>query len=179
MKSSIRAAEKAAAAAQTSADALPVVERAYVYPIIISARDIADCIDAPFFYSSPTQDDIPSQTTTEITFKIKNYGKTPAILKDAYAGLGIYSIGAAIGLSIPEAILGEMETTNILTTKMQVGLTRQQAVGVRSCTAIMSFSGQITFDDIWGNEHVTDFFFAWDKDINQMALRSVSTKPKT
>jgi hypothetical protein len=177
----ISVAKQAADAAKQAADALPVVERAYVYPMIISAGGTGECIrEALVFYDGDfTKDDTPIPTTAEITFKIKNYGKTPAILKTAYAGFGINPIGTELGLSIPEAILGEMETTSELTSKMLAGPTRNQAQNIMVYTASMGFSGQITFDDIWGKEHTTRFLFVWDKEIQRMALRQVETTTKS
>jgi hypothetical protein len=176
-----RSTRIAANAAKQATDALPVVERAYVYPVIISAGGTGECIrEALVFYEGDiTKDDTPIPTTAEITFRIKNYGKTPAILKSAYAGFGVNPIGAELGLSIPESILGEMETTSELTSKMQAGPTRTQAQNIRVYTASMGFNGQITFDDIWGNEHTTRFLFVWDQEIQRMALRYVETTTKS
>lgn len=173
-------ARDSANAAKQAADAMSVVERAYVYPEIISAGAIDECIsDALVFYEGdPAKDDTPILTTAEITFKIKNYGKTPAILKDAFTGFGVNPLSTEIGISISEAILGEKETTRELHTRMQVGLTRNQARHILAYTASLGFSGQITFDDIWGNEHTTRFYFVWDKEIKRMALRGIETKTK-
>jgi hypothetical protein len=179
-KTAADATKKAANAADLSARAVTVVERAYVYPEIISAGAVGECIkEALVFYENDfTKDDTPIPTTAEITFKIKNYGKTPAILKAVYAGFGAHPVGAEIGLSISEAILGVNETTRTLHTPMEVGLTRNQARHILVYTASVGFSGQIIFDDIWGDEHTTRFFFAWDKDIQRMALRGIEIKTK-
>ena len=83
-------ARMAAEAARDSADAFPVVERAYVYPIIVSAGTTEACIENAkvFYLGDPSKNDEPTTDRAEITFKFKNYGKTPAILKRAYAGFG-------------------------------------------------------------------------------------------
>ena len=120
----------AAYAARDATEALPVVERAYVYPEIVSAEDIAECIrHARVFYfdefaadGSPNADR-PAAEIAKLSFRLRNYGKTPAILKSLFAGLGAYPLGAEIGLSIPEGILGEKESTSDLIAEMQVGLT--------------------------------------------------------
>jgi hypothetical protein len=178
LKRSDVTARLSAKAAQQAADALPVVERAYVYPMIVSAGAARQCIENALVYylADPDKNDEPIPETAEITFKLKNYGKTPAILKSAFAAYGVPPTGAEIGLAIPEAILGEMETTSELFSKMQVGITYNQARHIMAYTASLVFSGEITYDDIWGNELKTTFLFAWDKDIQRMALRFVETE---
>lgn len=176
-----RSTRRAAEAAKISADTLPVVERAYVYPIIIGHGAINDCVmnALVFFLGDTTKYDLPAPETAELTFKFKNFGNTPAILKTAFVGFGVDPLGAEIGLSIPEAVLGVLEETNPLKTRMQIGITGNQAQHILAYTGHICFSGKITFDDIWGNEHTTRFYFAWDKDIQRMALRWVETKTKT
>jgi hypothetical protein len=166
-------------AAKRAADSLPIVERAYVYPLIVSAGTTKECIEnAKVFYMDDNagDGDRPSPERATIIFRIKNYGKTPAILKTVYAGFGVSPVTAEIGVSIPESILGEMETTGDISAEMNTGITRNQAQGIMVYTASVGFSGQITFDDIWGNEHTTQFYFVWDKEIERMALVSVETK---
>jgi hypothetical protein len=180
LQEQINIAGRSADAAKQAADALPVVERAYIYPIIIAHGAIEDCIKNAlvFYLGDPTKDDVPATETAELTFKFKNFGKTPAILKSAFVGFGVHPIGAEIGLSIPEAVLGVLEETNPLTSQMQIGITRKQAQHILVHTGHVCFTGEITFDDIWGNEHTTKFYFVWDKEIKRMALRSVETKTK-
>ncbi|HTC19085.1 MAG TPA: hypothetical protein VK690_08220 [Stellaceae bacterium] len=170
---------KAASAAKAAAEALPIVERAYVYPVVVSVVGMAEYIDeSTIYFLNPDQIDKPRPETRDIAFKIKNYGKTPAILKSVFAGLGVWPIGAEIGLSIPEATLGPMDITSDFTAAMQVGLTRNQAKHILAYEAHLGFSGTIVFDDIWGNENTTTFLFVWDNEIKRMALRGVETKIK-
>jgi hypothetical protein len=174
----LKATEKAADAAKEAVDALPIVERAYVYPIVTAYVGISECVYNASNHSDSAKADTPRNQKAEIFFRIKNYGKTPAVLKSAYAGAGINPIGAEIGLTISEAVLGAMETTGELRTRMQVGLTPNQARNILAYQEYFSFSGEITFDDIWGNQFQTEFIFVWDKDIQRMALRGIETKTK-
>ena len=111
-------------------------------------------------------------------FKLKNYGKTPAIVKTLFVGLGAYPLGAEIGIFIPESIIGEKEFTSNLVAEMQISLTVNQGVRIDSYTGFFCFSGEITFDDIWGIENITRFSFIWDPTILRMILREASTKTK-
>jgi hypothetical protein len=173
----LSATKKAANAAKEAVDALPIVERAYIYPIVISTGVITEFI-SNVFYQAPAENDTPVPETIEIIFRIKNYGKTPAILKSAYARLSILLFRDQIEISIPEAILGSMETTGELITRMPIELTRNQASQILVYHAILCFYGTIIFNDIWGNELSTEFTFAWDKDIQRMTLRGIETKTK-
>lgn len=173
-----RASQKAAIAADLSANAIIVVERAYVYPIIVAHGAIEECIKTALVYyeGDPTKDDVPAPVTAEITFKFKNFGKTPAILKTAFVGLGVNTVGAEIGVPVPEAVLGVSEETKPIPCKMYTGISRNQAHHINVCTGHVCFTGQVTFDDIWGDEHTTEFSFTWDKDIKRMTLYYIGTK---
>lgn len=173
------ATKRAADAARVSADALPIVERAYVYPEIVATGPIEELIrNATVYYLGDTEkQNIPVPETAEITFNIKNYGKTPAILKTIYAGFGVGPVPTLIGLSIPESVLGERESTSAIICEMQIGITPHQATHIGLYTAHLSFCGEITFYDIWGIEQTTEFNFVWDKEIKRMTLRYAKTKP--
>ena len=67
MKDSIVAAQKAARAAQDSANALPAIERAYVFSNIKVKKDMSDPDTVRDF---------------EAELWLKNHGKTPAIIKE-------------------------------------------------------------------------------------------------
>jgi hypothetical protein len=170
----------AANAAKQAADGLAVVERAYVYPIIIGHGAFNELISNArvFYIDDVAKGDIPAPETTEITFKFKNFGKTPAILKTAFVGVGVAPLGARIGVAIPEAVLGVLEETNPLRSEMQIGITRTQALHIGAYTGHICFEGEITFNDIWENEHTTEFYFVWDHWIGRMNLRWVETKTK-
>jgi hypothetical protein len=173
--------KKAADAADASAKAVSIVERAYVYPIITGHSAIGECINNArvFYLDDLTKDDVPTPETAEVTFVFKNFGKTPAILKEAFVGFGAAPLGALIGVSIVESVLASLEETSPLISQMQVGITRKQAQRILTYTGHVCFEGNVTFDDIWGNEHTTEFYFIWDISIGRMALRGVKIKIKS
>src|SRR6266403_1067820 len=82
MEQSVKIAEKAAAAARDSADALPILERAFVFiytefqqSYLDSTKTIADAVES-------------HRTIFDITtaFEFVNHGKTPAIIKEISFG---------------------------------------------------------------------------------------------
>jgi hypothetical protein len=180
-RTAANAAKEAADAASRSADGIAVVERAYIYPVIIGHGAIGDCIkNALVFYEGdPSKDNEPARETAEIAFKFKNFGKTPAFLKTVFAGVGVAPTGLRIGLPIVEAVLGTgEETITPFISKMQVGITRTQAQRILDYTRHVCFEGHVTFDDIWGNEQTTEFYFIWDYWISRMNLHWTETKTK-
>lgn len=177
----LKATQIAANAAKRAVDSLPVVERAYVYPVVVGHGAIEECIKnaRAFYEDDPSKDDESARETAEITFKFKNFGKTPALLKSAFAGLGVAPLGAQLGLPIVESVLGTgEETVTPFVSEMQIGITPSQARHILDYTGHVCFEGRITFDDIWGNEQTTEFYFVWDHSISRMNLRWVETKTK-
>lgn len=174
-RTAANAAKKSADAASVSAEAISVVERAYVYPIIIATAGIEDCINAAI---DSKEFDAPAPMTGELVFELKNFGKTPAILKSAFVAFGVPPLGALIGVSIPKSVLAPLKKTGRLISVMQKGITRNQAQHILVYTGHLGFEGAVTFDDIWGNEHTTEFYFVWDKDIRRMRLTWAKTKTK-
>lgn len=174
-RTAANAAKNAADAADLSAKAITVVERAYVYPIVVSPGAIEECIRGAL---ACAEDDTPTPETAELTFRLKNFGKTPAILKSAFVAFGAPPHGALIGVSLADSVLASSKKTSPLSSRMEIGLTRKQAQHVLLYTGHISFEGTVTFDDIWGNENTTQFYFVWDKDIKRMRLTGVETKTK-
>ncbi len=164
--------------AKTSADSITTIERAYVYPVISAVGPMNEIIQRArvYYLDEVEKDDTPVPETADLTFHLKNFGKTPAVLKSTFACFGVLPVGYRIGLSIPESILGAGEDTSALTKTMDEGLTPKQARGIGVYTNSLAFEGEVTFDDIWGIEHTTEFLFTWDKEIAKMVLREIRAK---
>jgi len=177
MKASIDAAKSSAEAAHKAADALPIVERAYLYPIIVSVGETASVIEnaSVYFLGNTDKDDVRTDERARITFIIKNFGKTPAVIKNVFAGFGIYPIGSQIGLFIPNAVLGETGDTGVLSVEMEMGITPRQAQNIPDYGDRLHLDGTIIFNDIWDREHTTSFVFGWDHGIQNMSLRGIKT----
>ena len=168
----------AANAAKNAADMLPIVERAYVYPVVTNPGAINECLREAsiYFLDDPTKADTPIKTTSELTFRLKNYGKTPAVVKEVFAGFGVYPLGAQIGIVVQERILGTSEGTEALYATMERGFTQNESVHILTCTKHIAFVGQILFEDIWNNEFRTEFYFEWEPGSGRMQLSGLSTK---
>ena len=174
-----RTSRDAADAAKRSADAIAVIERAHVYPVVIHPGAILSCIQSAqaFWLDEPDgAPDKPCDVTAELAFKIVNYGKTPAILKTVFVDYGFYPSGALIGVGIQRGILGPGEETENLPSVMQRGLTRNEANHIGTYTGHIAFEGQINFFDVWDNEFITKFHFVWEPSARQMQLADFSTK---
>jgi hypothetical protein len=144
----LKATRTAANAAKQAVDALPVVERAYVYPVVIGHGAIDQCIRAGL---DSEDDDVPAPMSAELTFKFKNFGKTPALLKTAFSGLGVAPLGAQIGLPIVESVLGAgEETVTPFVSEMQIGITRVQAQHIGAYTGHDCFERATSFSTIYG-----------------------------
>jgi hypothetical protein len=177
-----RAAQRSAKAAEEAVQALPVIERAHVYPEIVAAGVIEGLLDqARENYAEGLDSyDKPMGSRGLVTIKLTNFGKTPALLKTLFAGVGIAPLGTKEGLLIPEGILGDKQSTTPIICTMAVGFTRRQAEHVGVATAHVCLDGEVTFEDIWGAEHVTEFYFVWDVALRNFVLKETrtATKPK-
>lgn len=179
LRRTVAATNTAAEAAKKSTESLTTIERAHVYPVIENHCSVYQYIhEAQIFYLTASDDNTnkPCGETCEISFKITNYGKTPAILKQAFVSLGYHPSGALVGVGIKQSILGSGQSTETLHCPMMRGLTRNEANHIAAYTGHLAFEGQITFLDIWENEYVTKFEFAWEPSAHQMQLCGFSTK---
>jgi hypothetical protein len=160
----------------TTLDITRDVERAYLYPIIAITNnvEIRDYIRDCFLYYKPFRDvsraDTPADILIHITFKIKNFGKTPGTLYRVFAETKFWptTTGAAAGISVDKSIFGPGDETEKLLARMWIGLSRKQVNHIYDYSDYMALSGQFTFDDIWGKLYTTEFMFFWDRDIERM-----------
>ena len=177
------ATRKAARAAADAADALPVVERAYVYPVI-GAESVNHAIrEAIPFYITDTKDDVPALVFPEIQFAIKNLGKTPAVIKSVKAACGIVGTKSFIdAIHAPDKpILGERDQTRFFTAAPNEGFSRNQAKKIIAKTELVRLIGTVQYWDIWNVEWWVTFDFVWNNDEKRMVLDSIKTqkrKPK-
>jgi hypothetical protein len=172
-----RATKKAAEAAGQAAEALPVVERAYVYPEVVSAGAIDQVLMTAQSVKDPKRFAEAVGMTSDVTFVVKNFGKTPAILRALQVGFGLERATVEVLTNVPEPILGPGEKTNTLDITLWPRITPNDAVGVFSGSKKIVFIGTIVFNDIWGKSFRTDFRFDWDPQDHAMILQTVSVSP--
>jgi hypothetical protein len=148
MKASIAAAQTTANAAKASADSLPIIEAAYVYPDIL-VENIAESIGA---FGQATI----ATNRLVIEFQLKNFGKTPAIIK-YFSGDLIHpnypdqmrAIDAE-GQILKKTILGAGEPTERLQTEIR-DFSREEYLSVAGGRTHLNFMGHIVYSDIFGN----------------------------
>lgn len=171
----------AAKAAKKSADALTTIERAYLYPMITNPGAVDMClIEAlALLPQSGTKEDEICNMTFEVSFKIVNYGKTPAILKQMFVSAGISPSGVFMGRVIEDGILGPGESTRCMTTEFTRGFTKNEADHVFGHMKTVVFGGQFKFMDIWNQDYTTEFEFAWEPTTKRWQLRACWTDQKT
>lgn len=156
---SIKATEIAANAAERSADAVQIVEGAYVYPDILT-ENIADSLSA--FRQSEVR-----TNRLRVSFRFKNFGKTPAIIGFYQADLfhrdggpRLRSAGVSPIQVAQKTILGAGEATEPMETEIG-DFSRQEwgSLCLHQSTRL-HFAGEIRYADIWGNKWL--FPFEWE-----------------
>ncbi len=175
-----RTASRSAKAAEDAVEALPTIERAYLFPEITNSDAIGAVIIAAtggtFAPGAPPAGIAGAQHTAEVSFKIKNFGKTPAVLKRVSAELGIAPLKSQLVLPIQNPVLGPHEETRSFNRAMERGLTQEEAFRISTLTAQIALVGAVTFDDIWGRHWETRFHYGWDTSTNSFTLHSVWTE---
>ena len=169
----------AAHAAKDAAEALPISERAYVYPEIIPSADIVQYLRATARRAALYDEghfNTLSPEVTGVAFKITNLGKTPAIIRRLFAGFYIRGQELEGEITHPIAILGAGKSAENINVSLKVGMSANQATWVIQDRDALCLSGTIYFDDIWGNKLSTSFLFTWESGTNRMILRSINTK---
>ena len=146
----------AADAAKTSAESLPIIEGAYVYPVIVF-ENIADSMGAFEQVSDLATNQL------RVLFKIKNFGKTPAIVLSCNADL-IHPDQTILmraidyeGRIIRDFVLGAgEETKEVLETEIK-DFRRAEFASVKSGDSHVTFNGHVAYADIFGNTWIYRF----------------------
>jgi hypothetical protein len=138
-------------ATKEAADALPNIERAYVF------------VDPELEPWDPVTD--PSygvyNSRYSVKFSIQNHGKTPAVIKLIDARLKVLSEAPdnSLGMAslLPDKVLraGESFIPDLSPRNCEVD--RDTAVELQNNRAQIWFYGSIWYDDMFGKEHITRF----------------------
>jgi hypothetical protein len=141
------ATQIAAAAAQKSAEVLPVIEGAYVYPDIL-AENIASNLQN-------LEHPMIVNRVLRLEFQFKNFGKTPAILHHFQADLIHFDQGHvrskdAEGRIAKKVVLGAGEAEQLQT---EIGdFSKAEAGSVMAGQTHLSFTGYVVYGDVFGNK---------------------------
>jgi hypothetical protein len=165
MERTTGAAQTAADAAKKSADALPILERAYLF-VEFSDSNIQEVLA---MYT-----DNASTRRIKVRFTIFNYGKTPAIVKAIFRTL--LHIDGGMGepfyvesvLIEDEIIIASGARTEIYRVEDQRVLTDDGAVAIKERRCLVLFFGKVEYEDVFGNPHETTFWRRYEPGNNQM-----------
>jgi hypothetical protein len=166
MKESLRIAQESADAAKRSADALPAIERAYVFVKITMANPDAEGIAGTTYEESQYNADNAKVIIT-------NHGKTPAlitglsfttkVLSDVEIDKYISEIITDINNDIPSGTT--IIDTTIQKSPIPAGFMMNKHLWetINMNTAFLTCLGCIHYDDVFGNPHKTVFCWKYEQ----------------
>jgi hypothetical protein len=152
-----RSTRVAAEAAQKSAEALPAIERAYIFVTgELEYWDPINTSDERTVYSS----------RIGVKFHLENHGKTPAIIGSIEAHLRVWSIDPDNTQHFPsiflpnEIIIRSGDTWTPPNSPLNFQVDELTADAIANQTATIWFYGSIIYQDVFGNDRVTRFRWA-------------------
>jgi hypothetical protein len=152
--------KKSADAAKKAANAMPEVERAYLFVEIPASAD-----REPIIPTSGVNDFIEGDTETDITVQIWNRGKTLAILTNIHADYGIVveypkPIQEVTESKIPlgGVVIASAKWKNIPVT---THIKDKEWEEIRNGNMRLICHGRIDYLDIWKDSHYTRFCWEW------------------
>jgi hypothetical protein len=156
----------AAIAARKAAEAIPLLERAYVYAMIKS-ENISESLQlAERMRTNPMTvpcGEIPNPVAKVV---FKNFGKTPATLLYGEVSMGLIGVtrfGSTTDLPIKyRYVLGEGEKSEPFTAQFSDPLTTEEAQGVNAGRYGIVVGGFMNYQDIWGREHGCPVSFSYN-----------------
>lgn len=163
---------KAAEAAKTAAEHIPIVEGAFAYVLLVEdlVRDQLNSIE-----KDQTAGGMP-----RIRIRLKNFGKTPAFVETFRARLvsaGSVKIqGPHVSIQ-PNTIIGAgAETPGYLS--VEISLSAADATAIKNRTAAILLEGTLVYSDIWETEWVAPFDGRYDVGAGSFRLDNYAQKKK-
>jgi hypothetical protein len=162
---SFRETRKAANAAKDSADALPMLERAYIFVNKVRSNTIIMPTPDEYYYGASRIR--LNKNSFEVV--IENYGKTPAIVKRIEAVANVFSgaIPHIVGIQYPNM----PEITRIIASQKGHSFNfdfdiedNQTLEKISSLERKLVCIGCIQYEDIFGNPHETGFCWWYEPD---------------
>jgi hypothetical protein len=136
-------------------------ETPFLFPVLVSSTVAEDL-------RSLAEQDSPELTVSpRVSFTIKNFGRTPALLQRASAVFFVGELEEAhndpISGRLPELMLEPLGSlTTPLEREIDQPLGRSALESLKSQNARLYLRGRITFLDVSGNRYEQIFCFAWD-----------------
>jgi hypothetical protein len=165
----VAATKEAADAAALNAQAVINSERAHIF-IDIDVENITREIPHANLVTKPEFED-HMITALRLSYTLKNYGKTPAIIRDikhstfvARNLLGVHEYESVVDL--PAHILGAKETSSPISVIDLPRLTVREARSIRGAESTFWFRGIIVYDDTFGWRRTLKFIWHYGADSN-------------
>lgn len=149
----------AAEAAKQSADALPAIERCYVFLRVTNSNIQLKPIDTPATWS-------PNISSLWVRFTFINYGRTPAIIQEIKVGIrrmdGDLPVDAWVEedrLKLPLNVLGSGEffEKGGFYVSDPAQITQADADLIFAGGLFVYFFGHVAYQDVFGNDRETQF----------------------
>ena len=169
IRESFRGAKKASEAAKLSAEALINAERARIF--IIIEQDTADSIRSAAKHANSTEKDGDAlDSSVGLYYGLKNYGKTPAIIKEISQQLVLapeLAKGREYSPKNPlpiEPTLGPAEQTSrgTLVCSLDRKITVGEAKEILTLKNALWFYGYVAYDDTFGFGRELRYIFRYD-----------------
>jgi hypothetical protein len=157
----------ATSAAQKSADAAIGAERAWLLPTV-ECDNFKNAIERAKVFGLGEQG-VPTDDPPKVCFRFKNYGKTPAFVKEISFDLKQMAEFSKEALHyVPDTtftrnnIIASTDTVPLgdrgpFEKTLDVPFDCVAASSVEQGQSALWFFGRIVYDDVWGNEHFTTF----------------------
>jgi hypothetical protein len=158
----------AAIAAKAAAEALPIVERAYIF--IIPELEFWD--DLPHSSGVGTY-----ASRIGVKFRLENHGKTPAAVQSISARLRVLNeppdnkFHVIVSILPAERILISGESWVPDDSPVNCPIDEPTADTINDRTAAIWFYGSILYLDMFGTEHVTRFRWSWSTILEAFTAR--------
>jgi hypothetical protein len=181
MRIGMRDATVAANAAKDSSVGVVAAERARFF-IVIQDHNIGDLLR--LFTNTETDlihRTVGRSTPPEITYRFKNYGKTPGILKEISLGMSISSdpvdpVYSVTISSFPEHMIGAGDATPDRYAEHYSPIVSEQASAIDRNVARLWFYGRLDYEDVFGKPQVHRFYFRTVKYERRLILQPYDYK---
>jgi hypothetical protein len=174
----LKATQTAADAAKKSADvaerALVELEGPFLYPVAIT-NDIRDSFRRFILNDNPATPHNPAEPI--IKFAVKNYGRTPALPQSVIANLfsgmpddtSFTEKAEQMGFTNEVLLASDTTSGTVFECKIIKGIDKAEYDKITGGVARIFLRGTIVFYDIFGNEYMQPFCWAWDPKTDRFA----------
>ncbi len=151
------AASRAAKAAQKSADAIPTLERAYIF-LKIERNNFEGVVQENVY---------PKHGHAQVQFKFTNHGKTPAIVKEINYDLHHWTEMNEPSYSLNRVgsdylVIDGGTSTSLYDVTDPIEVSEPIKEQMRKGRGAIWFFGRVVYDDVFGQEHVTSFWWSYN-----------------